>query len=261
MGTTVSPKEALYRKHQNHASALQVAGDQDECYHSQTMQAEALPLAVNMPDMIIRAAQTDDIYPILSLHREAFADKFVAAFGWRGSERGVEAMAEAWRRQGTLALRGMLVAIVDQQIVGTISIRTSEITSDVNGIAEQAFYHVLGHLRALRSIMVLSILDHHIDHTEAYITDVAVLSAFRRRGVAQAMLEYVEQEARKRRKRHLGLYVSASNTAARRLYELYGFQPQRIRRSFLAACLLRQSTWFYMRKELSYDLYSDKHTR
>ena len=94
----------------------------------------------------------------MTLHREAFSDKFGAAFGMRRSDLGVEAMAEAWRRQGALALRGMLVAVLDQQIVGTISMRTADSVGDNDGSAEQAFYQVLGHWRALRSIMVLSLI-------------------------------------------------------------------------------------------------------
>src|SRR6476661_4264390 len=72
----------------------------------------------------IRPARMSDIYPMLSLHREAFADKFGAAFGTRGMARGIEAMAEAWRRQGSAALRGMLVAYADDQVVGTTTLRT-----------------------------------------------------------------------------------------------------------------------------------------
>ena len=53
----------------------------------------------------IRPAHMHDIYQVLALHREAFADKFGAAFGANGTERGIEAMAEAWRRQGSAALR------------------------------------------------------------------------------------------------------------------------------------------------------------
>ena len=107
-----------------------------------------------------------DIYPILSLHREAFADKFGAAFGAKGAARGVEAMAEAWRRQGVAALRGMLVAEVDGQVVGTITLRTWEMGGDNTGAAEMAFHQVLGAWGALRSIFALSLLDHQIDRFE-----------------------------------------------------------------------------------------------
>jgi hypothetical protein len=90
----------------------------------------------------IRPAQMDDIYPILNLHREAFADKFGAAFGANGTARGVEAMAEAWRRQGSAALRGMLVASIDGKVIGTITLRTWEMGGDNTGAAELAFQQV-----------------------------------------------------------------------------------------------------------------------
>ena len=106
----------------------------------------------------IRPAQMSDIYPILSLHREAFADKFGAAFGAKGMARGVEAMAEAWRRQGVAALRGMLVAEAGGQVVGTITLRTWEMGGDNTGAAEMAFHQVLGGWGALRSLFFLFLL-------------------------------------------------------------------------------------------------------
>jgi ribosomal protein S18 acetylase RimI-like enzyme len=210
-----------------------------------TTQASAAPLTID-----IRPARMDDVYPILGLHREAFADKFGAAFGARGAARGIEAMAEAWRRQGANALRGMLVAIADSQVIGTITLRTWEMGSDNSGAAELAFHQVLGAWGAMRSIFALSLLDHLIGRDEGYITDVAVLSAYRRRGVAQALLARAEEDARIRRKRFLGLYVSAANQAARRLYLHAGFVEHHKRRSLLAGWLLRQRVWIYMRKDV-----------
>jgi ribosomal protein S18 acetylase RimI-like enzyme len=198
----------------------------------------------------IRPAQMDDIYPILNLHREAFADKFGAAFGANGTARGVEAMAEAWRRQGSAALRGMLVASIDGKVIGTITLRTWEMGGDNTGAAELAFQQVLGAWGAIRSIFALSLLDHQIDRAEGYITDVAVLSSYRRRGVAQALLSHAEEEARVRRKRYLGLYVSAANAGARQLYRRTGFTERRVRRSWLAGWVLHQRSWIFMRKDL-----------
>jgi ribosomal protein S18 acetylase RimI-like enzyme len=208
-------------------------------------QASAAPLTID-----IRPARMDDVYPILGLHREAFADKFGAAFGARGAARGIEAMAEAWRRQGINALRGMLVAIADGQVIGTITLRTWEMGSDNSGAAEMAFHQVLGAWGAMRSIFALSLLDHLIGRDEGYITDVAVLSSYRRRGVAQALLARAEEDARIRRKRFLGLYVSAANQGARRLYLGAGFAEHHKRRSLLAGWLLRQRVWIYMRKDV-----------
>jgi ribosomal protein S18 acetylase RimI-like enzyme len=210
-----------------------------------TSHESAVPLPVD-----IRPAQMSDIYPILGLHREAFADKFGAAFGANGTARGVEAMAEAWRRQGSSALRGMWIACADEQVIGTITLRTWEMGGDNTSAAELAYHQVLGEWGALRSIFALSLLDHQIDRAEGYITDVAVLGPYRRRGVAHALLARAEEEARIRRKRYLGLYVSAANKGARQLYLGSGFVNRRVRRSLLAWLMLRQHSWIFMRKDL-----------
>lgn len=197
----------------------------------------------------IRAARTTDIYAILALHREAFSDKFGAAFG-RQTDRGVEAMAETWRRQGPTALRGMLLAVMDNQVVGTISMRTSDMGMDFGGTAELVFSNILGPWGAMRSIMTLSILEHQIGRYEGYITDVAVLSAYRRRGIAQALLSQAEANARQRQRQYMSLYVSKRNLGARSLYERYGFSAHRVRHSILAWLVLHQRDWVYMRKLL-----------
>ena len=202
------------------------------------------------PPIDLRPARMSDIYPILGLHREAFADKFGAAFGTRGMARGIEAMAEAWRRQGSASLRGMLVAYVDDQVVGTTTLRTWEMGGDNTGAAEMAFHQVLGTWGVLRSTFALSLVDHQIDRAEGFISDVAVLGPYRRRGIARALLARAEEEARVRRKRYLGLYVSGSNQAAQQLYLRLGFITRRVRRSLLAGLILHQRTWVYMRKEL-----------
>lgn len=208
------------------------------------------PQSTEPLQLSIRPAQMRDIYPVLNLHREAFADKFGAAFGTNGAARGVEAMAEAWRRQGSSALRGMFVAEAGEQVIGTITLRTWEMGGDNTGAAEMAFHQVLGTWRAMRSIFALSLLDHQIDRAEGYITDVAVLSEYRRRGVAQAMLARAEEEARVRRKRYIALYVSARNRGAIDLYKRTGFTKWRTRRSLMAGWILRQRVWLLMRKDL-----------
>jgi len=210
-----------------------------------TTHASAATLTID-----IRPARMDDIYPILGLHREAFADKFGVAFGANGAARGIEAMAEAWRRQGISALRGMLVATAGDRVIGTITLRTWEMVGDNSGVAELAFHQVLGTWGAIRSIFALSLLDHPIGRDEGYITDVAVIGPYRRRGVAQALLTHAEEDARQRRKRFLGLYVSAANHGARRLYLRAGFFEHHKRRSLLAGWLLRQRVWMYMRKDV-----------
>ena len=65
-----------------------------------------------------------------------------------------------------------------------------------------------------------------------------------------ALLERAEDEARARRKRFLGLYVSATNEGAQDLYRRAGFEQRRVRRSLLAGLMLGQRAWIFMRKDL-----------
>lgn len=201
--------------------------------------------------LTIRAAVTDDIKPIVVLHREAFADKFGGAFGVHGTVRGSEALAAAWQRQGMQALRGMFVAEWQRQVIGTTTLRTWEMADEDAWATELAFQQVLGLWGATRSIFALSLLSHHIDRHEGFITDVAVQEGFRRCGVARALLARAEQEARLRRKHYLGLYVSTVNTAAITLYHALGFCNVRVRRSWLTRFFFGQREWLYMRRDLT----------
>ena len=201
----------------------------------------------------VRAARPDDIPSVVQLHREAFHDIFLAAFGAAHLQRGADAMILAWRRQGVLALRGMFVAAAGARIIGTIALRTVEHRDDRLPPAELAFQHVLGWWGATRATFVLSLIQHHVDQDEGYITDVAVHPDYSRRGVARALLRHAAAEARARGKRTLGLYVAQQNHTALRLYHRIGFVDHHIQRSLLTGWLLAQPAWVYMQKSLCDD--------
>lgn len=198
----------------------------------------------------IRPARLEDIDPILTLQREAFADKFGGAFGQENIDKGVIALAASWRRQGPTSMRGMLVAEAHDTIVGTTTLRTSAMGNDDGAAAELAFQQALGAWGAARSLFALSILDHRIGRDEGFITDVAVLAPWRRQGVARDLLARAEEEARLKRKRYLGLYVSAANQQARPLYASLGYRDIRTRHSWAARFIFGQRSWVYMCKDL-----------
>lgn len=56
-----------------------------------------------------------------------------------------------------------------------------------------------------------------------YVFNVAVEKASRRRGVATSLMRFLAEEARRRGRRWLGLYVDWDNEGARRLYEGQGY--------------------------------------
>lgn len=117
------------------------------------------------------------------MHRDAFNDKFLAAFGRAKFQIGVDLMAETWRRQGTAGLQGMWVAIIDNQIVATIALRARITMRQLPPVpVEWLFINALGVTRAMYALTALSIIDHPIANNELYISDVAVRRNYQRRG-------------------------------------------------------------------------------
>ena len=79
------------------------------------------------------------------------------------------------------------------------------------------------------SVWVQTVLD------EGYIGNVAVLPAFRRRGIADALLQALDGLANARGLRFLTLEVREGNLAARRLYEKNGYLPAGFRHGYYSA--------------------------
>ncbi|MBR5112608.1 MAG: ribosomal protein S18-alanine N-acetyltransferase [Clostridia bacterium] len=67
---------------------------------------------------------------------------------------------------------------------------------------------------------------------EAYITNIAVLPSFRRRGIAKALLTAAVDGAKKRDCEFITLEVRESNSAAISLYEGAGFVKAGVRKNF-----------------------------
>lgn len=65
---------------------------------------------------------------------------------------------------------------------------------------------------------------------EAYVTNVAVDPAYRRRGIGRLLMDALQQEAQKQGAAFLSLEVRASNTAALDLYRGSGFQAVGVRK-------------------------------
>lgn len=82
-----------------------------------------------------------------------------------------------------------------------------------------AFYVV-----ALRGERVVGYAGMHKVLDEAYITNVAVTADFRRRGIADALMEHLFGECRDSGIDYITLEVREDNTGAQRLYEKNGFE-------------------------------------
>ena len=67
---------------------------------------------------------------------------------------------------------------------------------------------------------------------EAQITNIAVAAPYRRMGVGSLLIDSLIAAAQERETMGITLEVRVSNTAAIKLYEKYGFNPEGIRKGF-----------------------------
>ncbi|MFM2309475.1 MAG: hypothetical protein RLY87_1596 [Chloroflexota bacterium] len=206
-------------------------------------------MSVERPDITIRRANAGDIDALVAVHSDAFHDKFLAAFGTRKYATGVTLMQDIWRRQGSAGLAGIWVAEVDQRIVATIAMR-ARITSRALPLipVEWMFIRALGVFRAFYALTALSLVDYHMSANEIYISDVAVHHAYRRRGIANALLSHAVSEAQRLAIGSLCLFVSAANPAAIALYQNMGFLIVGKRISLFGWVILGNRQWHLMRK-------------
>lgn len=79
---------------------------------------------------------------------------------------------------------------------------------------------------------------------EAHLLNLAVASDWQRRGVGGQFLQHVIDGARRQRLEMLYLEVRPSNTAARRMYERFGFCQLGLRRGYYPAVTGREDAWF-----------------
>lgn len=69
---------------------------------------------------------------------------------------------------------------------------------------------------------------------EGSINNIAVLPMYRRKGVGDALLDFLDRQAVRMELAFFTLEVRASNEAARALYEKHGYHPVGYRRGFYA---------------------------
>lgn len=83
-----------------------------------------------------------------------------------------------------------------------------------------------------------------------YVNVLAVLPAFRNRGLGARLLQRAEETARSDGKRGMSLIVSDSNVAARRLYEHVGYRTAASRPMVKEGWVNESCTWILLTKGL-----------
>ncbi len=181
----------------------------------------------------VRPATRADVPAIASLLLEGFGHEYGGVLRQRAGRRFIERIHALPGR-----LSGMVVAVNNAHVpIGVAGLRTRELHPRYDGAEEQAMFEELGIgssiLLDLRSALTEPPA-YHPRGDEAYIYSVSVTAAWRGRGVADALLNYLHQRGRDLGKTQALLEVVETNMPARRLYERHGYAVLRRRRGLLA---------------------------
>ncbi len=181
----------------------------------------------------IRPARAADAPRIAELLIEGFGYEYGGLLRGPGGRRLVERTHRLPRH-----LRGMIVAVDSQdQPIGLAGLRTRELQVRPDWTEERIIMEELGIGVAL-VLELYSILTepmpYQLRSDEAYIYSVAVTTTWRGRGIADGLLDYLHEEARRLRKRVALLEVAENNQPARRLYQRHGYTLIKRRHGLLA---------------------------
>lgn len=194
--------------------------------------ASAGPAGGRRDAPLIRKALPGDAAGIAHLLADALGAKYRPTLG----RRAAAALEEVIRAELERGGHGYWIAERDARVVGSAHMAIVEDTPP-QGVTRR-LAGVIGWPRAIWSLVALSILAHGpLGDDEAYIGEVAVAPPSRREGIALALMQRVEAQARAVGKTRLTLWVTTDNGAARALYARLGFSP-RARRTWFAGRLL-----------------------
>ena len=182
-------------------------------------------------DLLVRPARPED--PAVDLLFESAKPYYTA---YAGSERRARALLTAlWTRTGHAASYELCrVAVAGDQIVGLVAgfpvpdadrLSRRFVGMTFRRLPPWWWPHTLRHLRAAGEVAPRPPLDAY------YVDALAVDVRWRRKGVAQRLLEDASAQARGAGFRRLALDTGLQNAPARALYTAFGFDEREIRRA------------------------------
>ncbi len=206
-------------------------------------------MANSEPAVVVRLATVEDMPRVGEVLVEGFSHKFGVVFGQRiGRAPGVIAQIERLRFERGLCT--LFVAQMGGRVVGVLNLSgRRERLSDLWGQL-WIMLRGVGPLYTLRATIGLALLHGETVENTAYVSDVAVATNFRGRGIGWRLLESAEGWAQAHGKESLSLHVVVSNRA-RGLYERFGFRLEKRIEEWLAERLFGIRAWLYMVKPLS----------
>ncbi len=191
--------------------------------------------------MDIRAAEPTDIEEIESLRMQAFLPVYRAAFGRRAPDAILQTLIDL-RRQRHEPVAGEWVATDDSRLIAVLTGRLAEMNTRTRGSRLRPLMS-LGLLGLTRFLIVSQLVYNRYQPAshEVYLSGTVVHPAWRRRGVAYALTQYAQEQARRAGKSLACAFVMPDNFASRSVLEKLGWRETGVQRSFWRGLLLKES--------------------
>jgi ribosomal protein S18 acetylase RimI-like enzyme len=182
-------------------------------------------------DLVVRPALPQD--PAAALLFESAKPYYTAYAG--NEERALRLLQHVYARRGHAASYEFCrVAVIDERIAGVVAgfpvthadrLSQKFVSMTLRRLPPWRLPGTFKHLRAAGNVSPHPPLD------AFYVDALAVDAAFRRRGVARALLNVAEQQALDAGFTRIALDTGLTNHGARALYDSYGFREREIRRA------------------------------
>jgi ribosomal protein S18 acetylase RimI-like enzyme len=208
------------------------------------MTAEATPAPAPAPEMSVRRMTAADQPAVAGLFLSSFSGKLTAMLRGR-PVAAADVLAAAALHSGDA-----WVAETDE-VVGFVTFQDHKRPWHAHGEWGLARRWRLPWWRALR-VTLFTIVFHAVDFplSELYLETMAVAPEERGKGHGARLLEFADQEARRRGRRSVSLYCIRENPRARALYERHGYRVVRSEDLWWCAFLLGFRVTDMMRKAL-----------
>lgn len=197
--------------------------------------------------MTIREKNDADDAEAARLIAEAFREKYTAFAGGRwGKAIPIAADEMKWRgRSGNF-----FVADLEGAVAGVIEIIGTDLPGVPYGELVSIYFKHLGLMKGMRAAYLSSLLSRVVAADEACVSNLAVATEARGKGVARALLARAERFALDAGKTSMTLWVSENNVPAVRLYESAGFSAAGTNVSQQLNKYFGCETWLQMRKNI-----------
>lgn len=199
--------------------------------------------------MEIRPATCADIEAVERLNLQVFAQDSIGLMNHLSFEAQLQ-MRINLRQTNKDPVAGLLVAIVDDRLVGSVEVETKEM-SPHNRWTHLCALRPLGRLQALRALLVWMVVAYRPAPHEAYLHSLAIEADYRRQGLAWQLMLAAEQQARLYGKTLTVSLISPDNKPSLALVERCGYQQVQRRFTVLHRLLKREREFVRVEKTLT----------